>query len=245
MTAVFDEHVDEVAIREMPDEYRDILVHQLLANGEGELSAGDTYVGSFYPLAPNADERYKCLQFGMEEVDHFRRFARLLLSLGVDASGIVGQKKEERRYFPAESMNTAFTQWEERAAFSFLCELEGHFQIKEMTTSTYAPLRDEAEIILKEESRHFGYGKRLMRSAHDGGGVAHDRAQVALNRFYPMALDMFGRSDSKRGRAAVRWGLRRHDNGELRELYKREIARHITSAGFEVPKDDPTLRQFA
>lgn len=245
MTAVFDEHVDERAILDLPEEYKDILVHQLLANGEGELSAGDTYVDSFYPLAPNADERYKCLQFGMEEVDHFRRFSRLLATLGVDTSDIVGQQKDKRKYFPAESMNTRFEYWEDRAAFSFLCELEGHSQIKEMTTSTYAPLRDEAAIILKEEARHFGYGKRLMRNAYDAGGHSQDRAQTSLNRFYPMALDMFGRSDSRRGRSAVRWGLRRHDNGELRELYKEEIARHISNVGFETPIDDPSLRHFA
>lgn len=246
MTAVFTDDVVDVAdVDELPDEYRELLVHQMLANGEGELSAGDTYVESFYPLAPNADERYKCLQFGMEEVDHFRRFARLLEDLRVDTSYIVQQAKSERRYFPAESMNTKFIHWEERAAFSFLCELEGHFQINELAASTYAPLRHEAGIILKEEARHFGYGKRLMRNAFDEGGPARDRAQEALTRFYPMTLDMFGRSASRRGRDAVRWGLRQHDNGELRELYKTEIAQHIEGIGYKVPKDDPRRRQFA
>ncbi|MFY9806022.1 MAG: Phenylacetic acid catabolic protein, partial [Pseudonocardiaceae bacterium] len=111
--------------------------------------------------------------------------------------------------------------------------------------STYAPLRHEAGIILKEEARHFGYGKRLMRNAFDEGGPARDRAQEALTRFYPMTLDMFGRSASRRGRDAVRWGLRQHDNGELRELYKTEIAQHIEGIGYKVPKDDPRRRQFA
>jgi ring-1,2-phenylacetyl-CoA epoxidase subunit PaaA len=245
MTAVFTDDVDIAGVDQLPDQYRELLVHQMLANGEGELSAGDTYVDSFYPLAPNADERYKCLEFGMEEVDHFRRFARLLEALGVDTSNIVQQAKSERRYFRAESMNTRFTHWEERAAFSFLCELEGHFQIKELAASTYVPLRREAAIILKEEARHFGYGKRLMRNAFDEGGPARDRAQAALIRFYPMALDMFGRSNSRRGRDAVRWGLRQHDNGELRELYKADIGQRIEGIGYEVPQDDPIRRQFA
>ncbi len=227
----------------MPDEYRDILIHQLLANGEGELSAGDTYVDSFYPLAPDADERYKCMQFAMEEIDHFRRFSKLLNDLGVDTAYMVHQSKADRRYFAAESMTTTFDTWEERAAFSFLCELEGHFQIKEMAASTYQPLIPEAEAVLKEEAGHFGHGVLLMRRAFSDS-EARARAQDALERFYPMALDMFGKSDSGRSTAAVHWGLRRHTNGELRELYQDDVRRHIERIGYSVPDNSPTHRRF-
>lgn len=244
MTATFADKVELADLDKLPEEYKDILCHQMLANGEGELSAGDTYVNSFYPIAPNADERYKCLEFGMEEVDHYRRFARLLEQLGVETSYMVKQEVAERRYFPAESMTTRFESWEERAAFSFLCELEGHFQIKEMTTSTYQPLVTEAQAILKEEAGHFAHGKKLMKAAAAEPAVK-SRAQLALNRFYPMALDMFGKSDSRRGRQAVHWGLRQHDNGELRELYQIEIQKHIESLGYDIPEYDKSVRRFA
>ncbi|UNO38370.1 Phenylacetic acid catabolic protein [Streptomyces sp. MST-110588] len=243
MAGTFSDKIDRDDLAKMPDEYRDILVHQMLANGEGELSAGDTYVDSFYPLAPDADERTKCLKFAMEEIDHYRRFAKLLKQLDIDIGYMVGQQKKERRYFPAESMTTPFTTWEERAAFSFLCELEGHCQINEMAHSTYEPLVPEAAAILKEEAGHFGHGKLLMRRAHDDPET-RARAQEALNRFYPMALDMFGRSDSKRAARAVHWGLRRHTNGELRELYQQQIRGHIESLGYDMPPDDPSLRRY-
>jgi ring-1,2-phenylacetyl-CoA epoxidase subunit PaaA len=74
MTVIFTDDVDVAEVDKLPGQYRGLFVHQMVANGEGELSAGDTYVDSFYPVAPNPDERYKCLQFGME-VDHFRYFA--------------------------------------------------------------------------------------------------------------------------------------------------------------------------
>jgi len=243
MTSVFTEKVDQAGLEDMPEEYREILVHQMLANGEGELSAGDTYIDSFYPLAPDATERYKCCQFAMEEIDHYRRFARLLKEIGVDTSHMVKQEKKDRRYFPADSMTEPFTQWEERAAFSFLCELEGHFQIKEMTQSSYQPLVTEAAAILKEEAAHFGHGKVLMRRAHEDP-VTRERAQKALNRYYPMALDMFGRSDSVRAAKAVRWGLRQHTNAELRELYKKRIHEHIEQIGYATPPDDPSQRRY-
>jgi ring-1,2-phenylacetyl-CoA epoxidase subunit PaaA len=231
------------SIDDMPDEYREILEHQLLANGEGELSAGDTYVRSFYPLAPDGDERFKCMQFAMEEIDHFRRFSRLLADLGIDTGYMVHQPVEDRQYFAAESMTTTYDNWEERAAFSFLCELEGHFQIKEMVTSSYLPLRAEAEAILKEEAGHFGHGALLMRRAY-AEAESRARAQKALDRFFPMALDMFGRSESRRGRAAVEWGLRRHTNGELRDLYQRAVREHIERIGYRTPDAAAVPRRF-
>lgn len=243
MTATFTDKIELTDIDRLPEEYKDILCHQMLANGEGELSAGDTYVNSFYPLAPDANERYKCLQFGMEEVDHYRRFAKLLDQMGVDTSHMIQQDVAERRYFPAESMTTRFETWEQRAAFSFLCELEGHFQIKEMTASTYQPLVTEAKEILKEEAGHFAHGKKLMKiAATETDSKA--RAQAALNRFFPMALDMFGKSASTRSRKAVRWGLRQHDNGGLRELWKADILGHIESLGYDEPTYDQSVRRF-
>ena len=240
---MFNDRVELADLEKLPAEYKEILVHQLAANGEGELSAGDTYIGSFYPLAPDADERYICTQFAMEEVDHYRRFARLLLEVGVDVGYMVHQAKADRRYFPADSMTVHFSTWEERAAFSFLCELEGHYQIQEMADSTYAPLAAVAPTILKEEAGHFGHGVTLMRRAAETE-ESKARAQEAMERFYPLALDMFGRSASRRSEAAVRWGLRKHTNGELRDLYKQEIGAYITRLGYREPEDDPGKRKF-
>ncbi|KUM03685.1 phenylacetate-CoA oxygenase subunit PaaI [Chromobacterium subtsugae] len=228
---------------DMPDEFREILIHQMLANGEGELSAGDTYVDSFYPLAPNADERYICVKFAAEEVDHFRRFARLLAEMGIDTSHMLRQDKKERRFFAAESMTTDFNTWEERAAFSFLCELEGHYQIKEMVDSPYRPLAIEAREILKEEAMHFAHGALLMRRAREQADSRH-RAQQALDKMYPMALDMFGKSDSRRSRLAVKWGLRTCTNNELREVYQRDIDQHIVRLGYRVPDASAGRKYF-
>jgi ring-1,2-phenylacetyl-CoA epoxidase subunit PaaA len=241
---MFNDRVELEDLQKLPDEYREVLVHQLSANGEGELSAGDCYIDSFYPLSPDADERFLCAKFAMEELDHYRRFARLLMDMGIDLGYVVHQAKSERKFFPAESMTVKFTSWEERGAFSFLCELEGHYQIKEMVSSTYAPLARMAPTILKEEAGHFAHGMHLMSLAAKSED-SKARAQAAIDRFYIFALDMFGYSHSRRSEAAVRWGLRKHTNGELRDLYKVEIARHINKLGFRVPQDAVAQRKYA
>lgn len=240
---MFDGRVELDDLPKLPDEYKDLLVHQLLANGEAELSAGDTYIDSFYPLATTADERYRCAQFAMEEIGHFRYFAELLRQIGVDVGFMVRQAKATRQYFPSDVVNVTFHTWEERSAFSFLCELVGHYQVKEFAESTYAPARHMAPMILKEEAGHFAHGMQLMREA-SAAEESKIRAQAALERFYPFTLDMFGKSASRRSDAAARWGLRKHTNGELREIYKQDIAKQITKIGYRVPEDDPSKRKF-
>jgi 1,2-phenylacetyl-CoA epoxidase catalytic subunit len=42
----------------------------------------------------------------------------------------------------------------------------------------------------------------------------------------------------------VHWGLRQHDNGELRELYQVEIQKHIESLGYDMPDYDRSVRRF-
>lgn len=51
MTVIFTDDVDVAEVDKVPGQYRELFVHQMVANGEGELSAGDTYVDSFYPVA--------------------------------------------------------------------------------------------------------------------------------------------------------------------------------------------------
>ena len=81
----------------------------------------------------------------------------------------------------------------------------------------------------------------MRRAAKDRDARA--RAQEALDRLYPMAMDMFGRSDSRRSEMAVRWGLRQYTNGQLRDIYRDDVRGHIQRLGYEVP-DEMAHRKY-
>jgi ring-1,2-phenylacetyl-CoA epoxidase subunit PaaA len=58
-----------------------------------------------------------------------------------------------------------------------------------------------------------------------------------------MALDMFGRSDSKRTERFIYWGIKRRHNARAREDYIREVDAAIAALGYDVP--DKTMgRKF-
>jgi 1,2-phenylacetyl-CoA epoxidase catalytic subunit len=222
--------------------YREILIRQILATSERKLSAAYRYAEFFYPLAQSVDEQQKFLQFGIEKVDHFRRFVRLLEEFGVDTSNVTRQAELKRRNSTDGYLEMQFIHREEAVAFGLLNELEGLHQTNELAHSTYIPLKHAAKIMLKDDGCHFQYGKRLMFKTFDEGGSTRERVQKSLDRLYPVILDML--SNTERFPEAVRWGLRRHDNDALRKLYETDIAEHIKSIGYDVPECFSTGKRF-
>jgi hypothetical protein len=59
--------------------------------------------------------------------------------------------------------------------------------------------------------------------------------QAAVNFWYVKALDMFGRSQSKRSERYVYWGLKRRTNAEAREQFMQEVNPLIEQMGLAVP----------
>src|SRR5438552_389967 len=62
--------------------------------------------------------------------------------------------------------------------------------------------------------------------------------QRAIDKWYPRALDTFGKSDSRASQLAVAYGLRRWGNAELRRMYREDIDAQLTALGLTVPPED-------
>jgi ring-1,2-phenylacetyl-CoA epoxidase subunit PaaA len=53
--------------------------------------------------------------------------------------------------------------------------------------------------------------------------------------WWPMTLDMFGRTDSTRNKRYRAWGLKKHTNGQLREAFIEDTVPQIEALGLDVP----------
>ena len=67
--------------------------------------------------------------------------------------------------------------------------------------------------------------------------------QERLKKWWPAALDMFGRSTSVNSPVYVKWGIKMQTNEELRQRYILEAVPEITKLGLEVP-DNLANRRF-
>ena len=229
------------AFKAMPQEYQELAIHQMLVHTEGELTGADDYIHLFYPMAPNAYEKLVCCERAAEEMDHYMIGSAVLADLGVDTSNMLDQHFQERPYYPNEIVRYTKT-WMERGFFSFLGEQAVFDHLLEMQQSSYRPWGRSFEKIIKDEKVHIAHGYRIVREAcKTPEGL--EEAQQTLNYMWPMVLDLFGRSDSKRSKLYLKWGLRKHSNAESRPQFIAKMRPKLQELGLEAP-DDHLNRKF-
>ena len=71
-----------------------------------------------------------------------------------------------------------------------------------------------------------------------------EEAQRAIEKWYPAALDMFGRSESRRQHEYIRWGLKKRQNGELRRQFIDDVNPLVAKLGLDVPDENKNRRFF-
>lgn len=239
---MFREKINVTEFRDTPPEYQELVTRLLTIQADCEIGSAHIYGARWLLQAPTADDMYQLSRMIGEEIDHFRRFNRLLKEISADGTGLLGKESSER-YLDALKVSELPT-WGDVIAFSFLIERVGKYQLEEFLDSSYVPLNEMAlvPVIIGEESQHIAYGQsKMMDLCADSKGRAE--AQRALGRWYPLALDMFGRSNSRRCWRYLEWGLKRRTNAEARRDYIEEINPQIAAMGLEIP-DEAAGRKY-
>src|SRR2546428_739044 len=217
------------------DEYERVLRIQ----ADCEIGGPHLYVNQWLLTAPSADDQWMLAKVAGEEIDHFRKINRLLNDLGEDASELMYIEKSRR---DLEAFRQAMPTWADVAAFGFLIDRVGQYQLEEFGGGSYAPLDRALPRIIQEEKTHVGYGLVKLRDmvrTEEGKTLA----QAAVDRWYPRGLDMFGRSNSTRAARYQYWGLKRRSNEAARTEYMAEVTSQIEGLGLRVP-DATSGRHF-
>ena len=215
----------------MPAEYQVLLKRVLRIQADCEIGGPHLYVSEWLLTAPSADDQWMLAKVAGEEIDHFRKINRLLNELGDDASDLMYVEKSRR---DLEAFRQAMPTWADVAAFGFLIDRVGQYQLEEFVGCSYLPLDRALPRILQEEKTHVGYGHVKLRDMvrTEEGRAA---AQAAIDRWYPRGLDMFGRANSMRAARYQHWGLKRRANEIARTEYVAEVEPLIVGLGLTVP----------
>ena len=233
--AKFTDRIEPSDVVKMPEEYRDLVIRLLTIQADCEIGGPNVYGRRWFLNAPSADDMFRVTHILAEEIDHFRMMNGLLLEIGVDRTELLYRCSSER-YVDAFRVTDVPT-WSDVAAFCCLIDRVGRFQIEEMVASSFKALDKVLPRIRQEELGHVGYGTaRLTALAADP--ATHEEAQAAVNRWYPRALDSFGRSGSWRAERFIEWGLKHRLNEEARRDYIAEVGPIISDMGLVVPAED-------
>jgi ring-1,2-phenylacetyl-CoA epoxidase subunit PaaA len=223
----------------LPDDYRALLLKML--RHEGERAGNRSFLGLMAAcldvaerLFPPEARRIKA-EYVAEELKHAIMFHRLAAGLDPDFALLDVPYAHYAFHLPRET-------WADDAFFHFLVDLNGAFHARDWRESSYAPLATMAPTIERDELGHSEMGYRfLVEICQDATGLA--LAQALLAKWYPAALDMFGRSDSPNVPRFIHWGLKTVGNAEIRAAYKQYVDGKIETLGLDVP-DERANRRF-
>jgi ring-1,2-phenylacetyl-CoA epoxidase subunit PaaA len=219
-------------VAQLPAEYRDLLVRVLTIQADCEIGGPHLYLARWGLRAPSAGDQWRLVRIASEEIDHYRKFARLLEDLGVDVSDRLFVS-ESQRYL--EAFRGEMPTWADVALFSYLIDRVGEYQLAEFEDCTYQPIAQFLPRVIAEEKGHIAFGESKLKEMLERD---EERAQVLdrLPHWYATALDMFGESTSWRSRRYIRWGLKQRTNMEARDAFKVEADVALGQLGLEPPR---------
>jgi len=232
---VFSDRVEQNDLPKQDPEYIDLLRRVLAIQADCEIGGPHLYVDAMLPSAPSQIDQLVVARTAAEEIDHFRKFARLAGDIGVDTAYIMSRPNQDRYL---EAFRGSITTWEDFAVFGFLIDRVGRYQLEEFAGCTYAPLSrllEHPSRVLEEEAGHIDFGTTRTAEIAARGGEAKERVQRAVDHWYLTGLDMFGRSESRRAERYHFWGLKRRSNAEARAQYIAEVNPLIEGMGLQVP----------
>ena len=229
---MFNDKVEAKNFEKMDPEYQDLLRRILAIQADCEIGGPHLYVERMLPGAPSKLDQLIVARTAAEEIDHYRKVARLAGEIGADVSYVLSWPNQKRY---VETFRGKITTWEDFAVFGFLIDRVGRYQLEEFIGCSYVPLERILPDIIKEEEGHIDFGATKTRELAGKSDESKAKIQKALNYWYVKALDMFGRSDSRRSERYCAWGIRRRTNAQARAEYMEEVKPLVENMGLQVP----------
>lgn len=229
---MFEDKIEREDLEKMPAEYKELLERVLTIQADCEIGGPHLYVKDILPTAPGRVNQLIVARTAAEEMDHYRKIAKLAGDIGKDTSPLLSIPNQ-KRYL--EAFRGVIKTWEDFAVFGFLIDRVGRYQLEEFLDCSYLPLQRILPEILKEEIGHIGFGTNQTAELAAKGDEERERAQRSVDFWYIKALDMFGRSDSERSNRFCHWGLKRRSNSQARWEFIKEVGPIIQDMGLTVP----------
>jgi 1,2-phenylacetyl-CoA epoxidase catalytic subunit len=226
---------------QMPGEYRDVLLKIVYALASTEFASVEQHQ-PWINKGPTAEDRFAQAQICADEAHQGFIDCRLLKTFGPEGEAMAERLLEAKMgEHLLHVFNVPFDGWVDLCGFCFLLDHVAWYHLRAFEDSSFAPFAREMTTMVHEERFHASFGARRIRDLvtnpryQDLCKAGPGEAQRTIDKWYPHALDTFGSAKSRISEAAVKWGIRRWGNEELRQMWKADLDKQITALGLAVP----------
>ncbi|MBE3556924.1 MAG: phenylacetate-CoA oxygenase subunit PaaI [Firmicutes bacterium] len=235
-TAVPDTRIYQAG-ESLPEEFHDLLLRMLTHHLENTTSPDYAeLLGMLWhkcmTLAPTEHHKIALARLMAQEVHHGVITAEILATLGVDH--VEHTKRQYLFDLPIET-------WCDLCMFHCLGDRVGMYVGENWGNVPYEPLRSVAPQLHRDEIGHATLGYHNLKElcqTKEGLAEANDK----IKKWWPAALDMFGRSNSSSSELYVKWQIQSASNEELRKQYIRDVRPMLEALGIQVPDDKANRR---
>jgi len=228
---MFTDKIEAKDFPKMPKEYQDLFIKVMTIQADSELGGPHLYVEKWVLAAPTAEDQMMLAKTAAEEIDHHRKFVKILAELNIDVSYQLQNRSKDRIL---EIFREPLETWADMGSFGVFIDRVGGYHLEDFGECSYLPVARIIPQILKEEKQHIAHGLRILDTLCQ---TEEGRAQVpnSLDHMYPRCLDMFGVTGSKRSEQYMEWGIKKRSNEQARTQYREEVKKVIEQFGLKEP----------
>jgi benzoyl-CoA 2,3-dioxygenase component B len=246
-------------VLQIPDQrVRDTLLHLITYQGDTEFASVEQQ-RNLLNTAPTDYDLQSAVKIMREEMRHGTQMSYLLVKYFGSSGKVEAQKLLERRAFDNTRLLGAFNQdvqdWLDFYCYTELVDRDGKYQLTMLNHSGFKPLAASMTPMLQEEFFHLLTGHTGLTRVIKAGKVPIDLIQKHINKWFSVALDLFGVDASSSAYWFYVWGLKgRYDEGKsdepadrdrlnelARQHYRKEVTGLIEALNKLIPENQPKL----
>jgi 1,2-phenylacetyl-CoA epoxidase catalytic subunit len=217
---------------EMTQEFLDVACHFLSIQADSGYAAVQQ-LRPWLDHAPNAEDRWVIARVLNEEMRRAWQMSKLLQELGRGdlVEEMLWRKTGEHKI---ESLNMPIDSWFDTCVYLFYVTGVVFYYLRAFGDSSYAPLDRAVGQMVKEERLHRAFS---INKVTEFARVPENKPQLVeyTEKWFPRALDSFGRSGSRAHKLAVDVGLMTVGNDALRQQYMDDLKPHVEKWGITLP----------
>jgi benzoyl-CoA 2,3-dioxygenase component B len=244
---------------QIPDQrVRDALMHLIVYQGDTEFASSEQQRYLLKNPPSNYDLQVAA-RVMREEMRHGWQMSYLLVKHFGRSGKLEAQKLLERRAYEGTRLLGAFNQdvhdWLDFYCYTALVDRDGKYQLTMLSRSAFQPLAASMGPMLQEEAFHLLTGYTGLSRIIKAGRVPTAMLQKHINRWYSVALDLFGVDHSSSAHWFYVWGLKGRfdettagrlehpdDLNELaRQQYHQEVEEMLQALNRLLPEDETPL----